>query len=109
MLYGTDVFHFDCECSSFDHSVRFCVDQESGDVWLNTRLNTYLPWWRRLWRASVYVVRPRYGVNGHYDETLIDHQDFGKIRELLAKAETYRRQSTQPQQSAQPTTILSTT
>ena len=47
-MQGMDVVHIDCECSSLDHSIRFCVDQESGDVWLHTRLNTWLPWYRRV-------------------------------------------------------------
>lgn len=100
MLNGQDVFHFDCECSSYDHSIRFCVDQQDGSCWLSTRLNTYLPWWKRLWRASIYVVRPQHGSFGHYDETLLDHKDFEKIRELFAKAETYRFASIPPTQES---------
>jgi hypothetical protein len=95
MLRGMDVLHLDCECSSFDHSIRFCLDQERGDVWLCTRLNTCQPWYKRLWRAIVYVFRPSFGSYGHYEETCIDHGDFDRIRALLILAERCRADSAQ--------------
>lgn len=95
MLQGMDVVHIDCECSSFDHSLRICVDQETGDLWVNTRLNTYLPWYRRVWRALVYVFRPGASRYGHYDETHVAHGDFDRLRALLILAERCRADSVQ--------------
>ena len=94
MLQNMNVVHLDCECSSFDHSIRFCVDQKTGDFWLSTRLNSFLPLGKRLWRACLYVVSPTYGSFGHYDDTLIDHRDFGALRNLMAEAEKSRSDST---------------
>ena len=91
-----ETLHIDCECSSFDHSVRLVLDPDTGDLWLNMRLNTWLPWYRRLWRAIVYVVRPHGGRYGHYDEMFVNHADFDAIRQLLDKAEECRDESSGP-------------
>lgn len=95
MLPGMDVVHIDCECSSFDHTIRFCLDQETGDLWLHTRLTTFLPWYKRIWRAIGYVFRPGRSSQGHYDETYISHADFDRLRALLMLAERCRADSVQ--------------
>lgn len=92
-MRGFDTIHLDCECSSLDHTLRIAVDQEAGDMWVHTQLTTFRPWYQRLWLAIQYVFRPGRGRYGHYDETCIRHEDFPRIREILAAAEKYRAES----------------
>ena len=73
---------FECTCSTFDHNIRFEVDEEMGHIAISVPLNHWLPWWKRLWLAVKYVLKQteRYG---HYDTVMLNPNDYGKIRELL--------------------------
>lgn len=88
---------FDCQCSDFGHVVRFTLDPDNGTVYLDVRLNPYLPWYRRLWVAVLYLfVRPKAhgGLGQYYDVTLLSPADFGRLHDLLDRAqlqETRRR------------------
>lgn len=93
MLNGYDVIHIDCECSSFEHTMRFVVDQETGDLWVQTQLRNNLPWYKRLWLALHFVVAPGRSPHGHYEETHVSHNDFDRLRALLTLAERCRADS----------------
>lgn len=78
-----DGFHrFECSCSSFDHNVRFEVDEEMGHISISVPLNHWLPWWKRLILAVKYVFKrtERYG---HYDTVMLNPHDYDRIRALL--------------------------
>ena len=78
--------HFDCECGSFDHVVRFTLDLDDGDVHLDVRLNSWLPLRKRVWLALKYVFKvvPKYG---HYDVTMLREDDYNRFRNMLRKSE----------------------
>lgn len=77
--------YFPCECGSAEHVFRVCLDDADGDLWLETHLSTYLPWWRRIVRAFTYVVgrRSRYG---DWDTVLISYDDAVRLRDLMDRA-----------------------
>ena len=92
-MNGYDTIHIDCECSSFDHSIRFVVDQTTGDFWVSTRLVCTLPWYRRVWMALGYIFQPGRSSQGQYEETHVSHNDFDRLRAMLNLAEQYRQDS----------------
>lgn len=78
-----DNFHrFECSCGSFDHNVRFEVDEDMGHISISVPLNHWLPWWKRLWLAVKYVFKrtERYG---HYDTVMLSPHDYDRIRALM--------------------------
>jgi len=78
---------FECQCSSFHHSIRFSLDLD-GDLFVCVALNTLLPWWKRLWRAVVYVFHPGHSPYGEYDEIILRREDYKRLRELLSTSES---------------------
>lgn len=85
-------FRLECQCSSFQHSVRFSIDDE-GEIYICTNLNTWLPWYKRLWQAIVYVFNPGSSKYGHYDEVILHMNDYNKIIEMLDKSRRIKNQS----------------
>lgn len=77
---------FECACTTFDHSVRFEVDNEMGTISLSVPLNHWRPWYHRIWLALKYVFAKteRYG---HYDTVQLNPEDYDRIRSLLDASE----------------------
>ncbi len=75
-----------CQCSDFNHVVRFTLDPSDGEVWLDVRLNHYDPWWKRVWNAVRYVFK-RDVAYGHYDVTMLREEDYDRLRDLLKRSE----------------------
>lgn len=78
--------HFDCQCSDFNHTVRFTLDPRDGDVYLDVRLNYWDRWYKRIWNAIKYVFK-RDVAYGHYDVTLLKEEDYDRLRDLLKRSE----------------------
>lgn len=76
----------DCQCSDFDHVIRFTLDPQDGDVWLETHLSYWLPWYKRVWAAVKYVFKRQHGY-GHYDCTMLREEDYDRLRDLLRQSE----------------------
>lgn len=48
--------YIECDCGSFNHLTRFGYFEDDNEfVYLNTQLNHYLPWYKRLWIAINYL------------------------------------------------------
>jgi len=74
-----------CQCSDFNHTIRFNLDEDDGDIWLETRLNAYEPWWKRIWIGIKYVFgRPP--VYGHYDCTLLRAEDYDTLMRMFSRS-----------------------
>jgi hypothetical protein len=69
-----------CECASF------ILDKENKELWLEIHLNTYLPWWKRVWSAIKYIFGHK-SEYGHFDCWMMRPDDANKIIELM---EEYR-------------------
>lgn len=79
-------YHFDCQCSDFQHSFRFTLDPEDGEVWLDVHLANWLPWYKRVWAALRYVFKCDRAY-GHYDVTILRDEDYDRLRDLLRRSE----------------------
>ena len=81
--------YFDCQCHDFNHTIRLTLDPQDGDVYLDVRLNDWMPWHRRIWNAVKYIFK--YDVtDGHYDVTLLREEDHDRIRDILRQSEISR-------------------
>jgi hypothetical protein len=89
-LRGDGFHRFECQCTTFDHNIRFEVDSETGDISISVPLNHWLPWWKRMILAVKYVFMrtERYG---HYDTVQLNPHDYPRIRALLDDSEKKMR------------------
>ena len=79
MLDGTHFF--ECECGSDEHTLRFTLDKEDGDIHTSIFLNQYRPWWKRIYVAIRYVL----GYNckyGHWDNWILNRDDACRLRDM---------------------------
>lgn len=80
MFDGTH--YLECACSSDEHTLRFTLDKEDGEIYTSVYLNRYLPWYKRAWHALRYV----FGYHckyGHWDCTVINREGAAKLRAIL--------------------------
>jgi malate/lactate dehydrogenase len=74
-------FHYiECACLSPLHTLRFYLD-EDNQLSVETYLNCYYPWYKRIWIAFKYVIG--YNNSGAFDETILNQDSQNKLRELL--------------------------
>jgi hypothetical protein len=78
--------YLECACSSNEHLVKVTYDVDSGIpsasfVSIEVQLSKQ-SWYRRIWPAIKYVFgyESKYG---HWDETLLNLQQVGKLHALL--------------------------
>lgn len=84
-----DIIHLKCTCGSSRHAVEVAIWRKdptlSGDVdffYINTAMCHYLPWYKRLWVATLYVL----GIDNtytDYKETVITKENTIKLRDWL--------------------------
>lgn len=89
--------YFDCQCSDFNHVIRFVLDEKDGEAWLEVNINPYLPWYKRVWEAVRYVFgkRPAYG---HYDTVMLREEDYHQLHDLLDRSSLIKRALRSPQE-----------
>lgn len=81
--------HFECQCSSDEHTLKFTLDETSGDfedleIWTAVFLNQYRPWWKRVWVGLKYI----FGYNsryGHWDCFIMRGKDVNRLMTMLQK------------------------
>jgi len=81
--------HFECQCSSDEHTLKFTLDETTGDfddleIWTSVFLNQYRPWWKRLWVAVRYIFgyKSRYG---DWDCFIMRGEDIDRMMKMLQK------------------------
>ena len=84
--------YFDCECSSSEHTLRFCYFEpykgdgfiEPAELYAEIHLNQYRSFWKRIWVAIKYVFgyKCQYG---HWDVWTLNHKDCERLRDLVNK------------------------
>jgi hypothetical protein len=84
--------YFECQCSDFSHVFRFVMDEEDGQVHLESQLDMWSPWYKRLWLALFYVLGLQRRGYGHYDVTLVRLEDFHRLHDLLDRAKLLQLQ-----------------
>lgn len=80
MLDGTH--YFECACGSDEHTLRFTLDKQEGEIYTSVFLNDWQPWWRRLLAAARYALgyKCRYG---HWDCWILRSEDAARLRAML--------------------------
>ena len=74
--------YFDCQCSSAEHTIRFVVDPDDNDIYLEVQLHKTNNIFKRMWLAFKYVCG--YSCKyGHWDVTLLGEDDRKSIVKLL--------------------------
>lgn len=78
---------FDCECWSYDHSIRFSFDPtedqlQCQEIWVDTAFPTYRSLWQRLKLAAKYVLRShvRDYTSGSW---ILKHEDYQRLRNFF--------------------------
>lgn len=82
---------FECECSLMEHNVRFSLDPEDGQIFVDTVLRASHPWYKRLIIAIKYILQPNKSNYGFHEEVILKKEDYSKIRDLLDKSEAINK------------------
>ncbi len=79
MLDGSH--YFECMCGSDEHTIRFILDNEDGDLYTSIFLNQHRPWWKVLWVGIRYIFgyKCKYG---HWDCWVLDPEDAVRLRDM---------------------------
>jgi len=77
--------YVDCQCSDFNHVIRFVLDEKDGELWLEVRMNHWEPWYKRVWNAVKYVFKKDVAY-GHYDVTMLRVEDLVKLHRLFDRS-----------------------
>ncbi len=82
--------HYDCVCSSADHSIRFVYFEddveEPDEIYIEVQLAHTNKWYQRVWKALKYI----FGYEcrfGHWDTWSLDPKD---VDRLIAMLEAHR-------------------
>jgi len=83
-----DTEHFECQCYSDEHTLKFNIDDEDGYIYASVFLNQWNSWYKRIWIALKYVFgyKCKYG---HFDSFMLRLEDHDRFRLILKKSEEY--------------------
>jgi len=84
--------YFTCQCSDFNHLVRFNLSELDGDVYVDVRLNHYERWYKRIWIAVKYIFKKPHAY-GHYDCTLLRVEDYPGLHDLMDRSKLLVKQA----------------
>lgn len=89
--YKYDQEFFTCICNSDEHTLRFILDPEDGEIFVSAFLDEWPYWYVRVWRAIKYVFgyKCKYG---HWDSFIMDYDDYNRFHELLNKSVEYKKE-----------------
>lgn len=82
MLDGSH--YFECKCGSSEHTVRFVLDEEENELYVDIFLNQYRNIFQRIWVAIKYV----FGYeckNVHWDGWILRDNDVVRLESLLKR------------------------
>lgn len=76
--------YFECKCHSSDHTIRFVIDDEDDEIYVEVQLNRTKNVFQRIWAALKYICghECRYG---HWDCTLLKDEDREELIKILEK------------------------
>jgi hypothetical protein len=80
-----NVQYIECDCHSEEHTLRYHLDEEDGELYTTVYLQDWEAWHKRLWKAAKYV----FGYSskwGHFDTTVMSGDNLYKLRDLCERA-----------------------
>jgi hypothetical protein len=78
--------YYGCKRTLMEHTVRFTLNENDGELFIEVAMNNFLPWWKRALVALKYVFKPSSSKGGHYAETLLRLDDLVRLRNLVDRA-----------------------
>lgn len=85
-----------CDCNNAAHSMRFYIDPdeeyESGTIYVDYHLNTYQPFYKRVWGAICYIFG-KHSPYGAFDTIILTKEKQEELQDILDKAKDYRDNS----------------
>ena len=84
------VEYIECSCQSSEHLIKFHLDEDDGDIFLDFHLASWLPWYGRVWHAFKYIFgyQSKYGA---FDSFLLKNEDVDRILKLLTHQQKLKR------------------
>jgi len=81
-----------CQCGSDEHTLKYTLDPDDGQVWTSVFLNDYRSFWQRLWVALKYLFgyKCKYG---HWDCFNMEEADKDRLIALLQKSKECARRA----------------
>lgn len=85
-----ETHYVECTCKHATHTLRFTLDPDDGELYVEVQLRQYRRWHERLWMAVMYVFghQSRYG---YYDCTVLDVASYDRLHCLLSRSEEIRK------------------
>ncbi len=82
MLDGTE--YFECDCGAVEHTLRFVINKEDGEIYTEIYLNQHRSWYKRVWVAIKYVFgyTSRYG---HWDCWTLHGKDVARLKRMCER------------------------
>ncbi len=84
MLDGTH--YFECRCGSSEHTLRFVLDKEDGELHTEVYLNQWRPLWKRVWVGIKYIFNYK-SKYGHWDCWILTREDAKRLRYMCIEFE----------------------
>jgi hypothetical protein len=78
--------YFECRCDSYEHTFRVSTDKVEGDAFFDVTLNRWLPWYKRVWYALLFVFNRDTGNWYPYDAVWLSNEDVNRLIEVLSSA-----------------------
>ncbi len=79
MLDGTH--YFECRCGSDEHTVRFTVDKEEGEIYTSIFLSQHRSILKRIFVGIKYVLGYRCS-HGHWGNWILEEDDAKRLRDM---------------------------
>lgn len=86
---GNNFVAITCACVSPKHTVLFFQEIYDGYeplLVMETQLNQWFPWYKRIWYAFKYVLGMKTNEGGHWDTVFLNHESILKLRALCDSA-----------------------
>lgn len=82
---GAEELRVACDCRNHDHAFVLGWDQGVEGWYVDMRLNSHLPWYRRVWRGVQYSLGWKRPGGGDWDTILLSEADVPAILGFLTK------------------------
>jgi len=88
------VYHYDCQCHSPEHSLRFCFeDWGDGDIELSVDvyLINHQSFFKRLWTALKFLFGGQ-AKGGHFDNFMMRQEDYDRFIKMVSYAKKIKEE-----------------
>lgn len=81
------VEHFDCECHSYDHGIRFAFDPTETDIrcleiWVDAHFPNNHSLWQRIVMAAKYIFK-KGKLDWTYGSWILKHEDEARLKNFF--------------------------